>query len=406
MTGASIAEAIPVAISPILTRLYSPEDFGILSVFVAFLTLMGYVVNARYDAAIMLPKSDKEAINLFALGMSINFIISLCLLIIIFLFSNEIAIILGNEKIKFWLYFLPISIFLAGVFNIANYFNNRKKEYCNIKNAYLFKSITLSSIQVLMGILKSGASGLISGLIISQIFANGRLVKTVIRDRTNISLISKNEIIKVAKKFKKFPKILIWGGVSSISSTHITNLLISSLFSLSTLGFYALAQRLLALPSALISDQIGKVFFQTYSESSNETKSGYDIFIKTFKNLIYIGVPIYLLIYIFIENIFAIVFGEEWRIAGSYAKIMAPVFFFAFILDPVSLINQVNQKGSIETFWQFGLLILNITILTVGNFYSLTFESILIILSLLISVYYLLYFYLIKKANFAQNIKI
>ena len=403
MTGASIAEAIPVAISPILTRLYSPEDFGILSVFVAFLTLMGYVVNARYDAAIMLPKSDKEAINLFALGMSINFIISLCLLIIIFLFSNEIAIILGNEKIKFWLYFLPISIFLAGVFNIANYFNNRKKEYCNIKNAYLFKSITLSSIQVLMGILKSGASGLISGLIISQIFANGRLVKTVIRDRTNISLISKNEIIKVAKKFKKFPKILIWGGVSSISSTHITNLLISSLFSLSTLGFYALAQRLLALPSALISDQIGKAFFQTYSESSNETKSGYDIFIKTFKNLIYIGVPIYLLIYIFIENIFAIVFGEEWRIAGSYAKIMAPVFFFAFILDPVSLINQVNQKGSIEIFWQFGLLILNITILTVGNFYSLTFESILIILSLLISAYYLLYFYLIKKANFAQN---
>ena len=72
MTGTTIAQAIPIAISPILTRIYTPEDFGILALFVAISTIFGSIANGRYELAIMLPKKDEDAINIFALGFIVN----------------------------------------------------------------------------------------------------------------------------------------------------------------------------------------------------------------------------------------------------------------------------------------------------------------------------------------------
>ena len=66
MTGTTIAQAIPIAISPILTRLYTPKDFGVLALFVAITSIFGSIANGRYELAIMLPKKDEDAINIFA----------------------------------------------------------------------------------------------------------------------------------------------------------------------------------------------------------------------------------------------------------------------------------------------------------------------------------------------------
>ena len=87
MTGTTIAQAIPIAISPILTRIYSPEDFGILALFMAIVMIFGSISNGRYELAIMLPKKDQDAINIFALGLIITLSISILLLIIVILFN-------------------------------------------------------------------------------------------------------------------------------------------------------------------------------------------------------------------------------------------------------------------------------------------------------------------------------
>ena len=126
MTGTTISQAIPIAISPILTRIYSPEDFGLLAIFLALSTIFGSIANGRYELAIMLPKKDEDAINVFALGLIICSIFSLILVVIILLFNNHFIKILGNEDFYLWLHFVPLSVFLFGIWNLLNYFNNRK----------------------------------------------------------------------------------------------------------------------------------------------------------------------------------------------------------------------------------------------------------------------------------------
>jgi O-antigen/teichoic acid export membrane protein len=359
MTGTTVAQAIPIAISPILTRIYTPEDFGIFALFFAMISIFGSIANGRYELAIMLPQKDEDAINIFALGFIITTLLSLFLFIIILIFHDNIIEFLNNKKIEFWLYFVPLAVFFVGLFNILNYYNTRKKEYKSLANAKVIKSIILAITQLSIGFLKQGATGLITGQILSQIFANMRLFKNILKNKTLLSFISKKNIIEQAKKYKDFPKFSLWSTLANIINRQFSNILIASFFTASTLGFYSLVQKILGMPTALIGSSIGQVYFQ---KASTE-KVIYPFFIKTLKKVSIISLLIFPLLYLIIEDLFTIVFGDEWRVAGVYAKTVIPFFAMRFIYATVSTTYSIKDKLYIELIWQTLFLFGIITIL-------------------------------------------
>ncbi len=397
MTGTTIAQAIPIAISPILTRIYTPEDFGLLALFVAITSIFGSIANGRYELAIMLPKKDEDAINIFALGFIITVTISLTLLIIIVLFHDYFVNLLNNESIGIWLYFVPVAVFFTGLYNILNYFNNRKKYYKDIANATIIKSIITAIIQLSIGFLKGGVSGLISGQLISQMFANMRLFKNIVKDKLLISKISKVRIIALAKRYKDFPKFSMWAVLANTLSQHLTNILISVFYSVSTLGFYSLVQRVLGIPSSLIGNSIGQVFFQEATKEKQETGKAIKTFNSTVKKLVIIGLPSFGLLFFIIEDLFSFVFGEEWRIAGEYAQVLIPFYLIRFVVSPISVINQIYLKNRLGLYWQLGLLTLYVLILYVGHLFDINFKTIVYLISMTASLYFIYYLYIINS---------
>ncbi len=395
MTGTTVAQAIPIGISPILTRLYAPEDFGLLALFVSIISIFGSIANARYELAIMLPKKDEDAINIFALGFIITCSISLILLSLIIVFHSYFLTVLGNKEIGFWLYFVPIAVFFTGTFNILNYFNNRKKYYKDIAKATIVKSVITAVIQLSVGYLKGGVSGLISGQLVSQIFANVRLFENIKNNKILLSKVSKVKIIALAKKYKDFPKFTLLAGLANTLSVHLTNILITLLFSVSTLGFYSLVQRLLGMPSALVGGSIGQVFFQEATKEKQLTGSAKKSFNATLKKLFIVGLPSFVILYFIVEDLFAFVFGEEWRIAGKYAEILIPLLAIQFVVSPLTVINQVFLKNKNVMFWQLGLLINYMIILYISDFFKLDFFLFLKYITIFISLYYLFHLYLL-----------
>ena len=115
MTGTTIAQAIPIAISPILTRIYTPEDFGVFALYMAIASILSVIATGRYELAIMLPKKDEDAINIAALSIIISFFVSFVSLLIVFVFNAQITNLLGNPEISNWLYFIPLTVLLTGV---------------------------------------------------------------------------------------------------------------------------------------------------------------------------------------------------------------------------------------------------------------------------------------------------
>ena len=391
LTGTTVAQAIPVAISPILTRIYTPEDFGLFSIFIAITAIFGSTVNARYDLAIMLPKKDEDAINLFALGFVITTIISFCIFILILIFNENLVYYLGNKEIGIWLYFLPLTIFLTGIWNILSNFNNRKKKYKILAKATILKSILLASLQLCIGYFKSGVTGLISGQIISNAFVNIKLILIILKDKTFVSKISKTKMISLGKRYINFPKFLVWGVLANTLSHNLISILISMFYSVTTLGFFSLVQRLLGMPSSLIGQSIGQVYFQQATKEKQKTGRAVKTFNNALKKLLIIGVPSFGFLFFFTEDLFAIIFGENWRMAGKYAKILLPLFFIRFVSSSLSSTNVIFEKQKIGLYINLILLISSTGLLLYSHFLDFEFEKFLYHFSILLSLEYLFF---------------
>jgi O-antigen/teichoic acid export membrane protein len=399
MTGTTVAQAIPIAISPILTRIYTPEDFGLFALFVAITSVFGSIANGRYELAIMLPNNDEDAINVSALGIIITCILSLVLLFTLVLFNNTICNILNNQDISLWLYFVPLVVFLIGSFNVLNYYNTRKKQFKDISKSIIIKSIVLAVLQLVIGFIKTGVTGLISGQIISQIFANSRLVKNIIGDKKLISAINIRKMIFLAKRYISFPKFSMPAILANTLSLQLTNILISAFYSLTTLGFYSLVQRVLGMPSALIGNSIGQVFFQEATLEKKKTGQANKTFKSTVKKLIIIGLPFYIFLFFVVKDLFLFVFGENWGQAGEYAQILIPLFFIRFVVSTVTSINSVFELQKVSLVWQLILLFFAISIMILSNHYLFEFSVFLTIYAIVISLHYIVLFFLLKRIS-------
>lgn len=390
MTGTTIAQAIPIAISPILTRIYTPEDFGVFALFFSITAIFGSIANGRYELAIMLPKKDEDAINIFALGFIITTFMSLVLLLFAVVFKDYFTT-LGNEEIGFWLYFVPLTVFFTGLWNILNYFNNRRKNYKDLRNATILKSIVLAVVQLSVGFVKSGATGLISGSLLSNIFANMKLLKNITKDKLLLSKISKVKIIALAKRYKDFPKYSMWAILANTLSQNLTNILISTFYSVATLGFYSLVERVLGMPSSLIGNSIGQVFFQQATKEKQQTGKAIKTFNSTVKKVIIIGLPSFGLLFFTVEDLFVFVFGEEWKIAGTYAQIVIPLFFIRFIVATVMIIDTIFEKQKFYLLSQIFFLLMTVAIILIFRLDS--FEFFLKVFTIAAFVFYSSYFY-------------
>ena len=352
LTGTTVAQAIPIAISPILTRVYTPADFGVVALFMAIVATFGSVANGRYELAIMLPKKEEDAINLFALSLVITTTLAIALFIAILFLDEKIVEWIGNRDIQFWLYFVPITVFFVGLFNSLNYYNTRQKNYKDIAKSKIIKSVVLAVVQLSIGFIKQGATGLVSGQILAQIFANMKLLQNIILQRELLAKISIKSMQLQAKRYIQFPQYSLGGVVASSLSVHFIEILISSLFSIATLGFYTLVQRILGLPSSLIGGSIGQVFYQEATQEKHRSGRAIKIYKKTFKKLLILGSLFFGILYFSVEELFTFVFGQDWRIAGIYAQAVIPLFFIRFIYVSLSAIYDIFDGLKIEFLWQ------------------------------------------------------
>jgi O-antigen/teichoic acid export membrane protein len=349
MTGTTIAQAIPIAISPILTRIYTPEDFGVFALFVAISAIISVIATGRYEMVIMLPKKEVDAFNIMSLSFLIAVFISLFFLLIVFFFNIETVKMLNTPEISDWLYFIPLTIFMTGVYQSLNYWHNRKKMYQVIATNKVVQSTTVAGSNLGFGFNGFGTSGLILGTLIGQIAATLLIAKKFLKTTQNKrEMLNKKKMIVLAKKYKNFPKFNAPHALMNSSSANMPIFMISYFFNSTYTGFFALANRVLLSPIGLFTYSFGQVFLQKLTHNKN-LKENEEIFFNNIllKLLGYSFLPFFLF-FIFAPSIFGIVFGKDWIITGEYAQILVPMLYFTFtgsILSNVIVVYNEQKKA-------------------------------------------------------------
>jgi O-antigen/teichoic acid export membrane protein len=400
MTGTTIAQAVPLAISPVLTRLYTPTQFGVFALFSSIVMVLGAVANGRYELAIMLPESEEDALNVAVLGMLINFVVSAVLLVLITIWGDEFSEFAGNNEIRPWLYLVPVAVLFAGFFNVLNYYNTRLKQFGDLAKANVYKALILASIQLGWGAVKGGVVGLIFGQLMAGAGANIRLVSNVLRGEVKLRRhISLGAMSRNAKQFAAFPKYSLPASFANTLSPNLASVLISRFYSVHSLGQYALTQRVLGMPAALLGNAVGQVFFQQASDERRATGSASKAFVRTFRNLALLSLPIFTAMYFVVEDLFAVVFGEPWREAGRLAKILVPLFAVRFVVSPLSLMTQISLQNKMGLIGNTILLLLTAVVLWVGGTNGLVLTTVLKIMVAVLCAFYSAYLALIYRVT-------
>jgi len=406
-TGSTIAQIIPFIVSPILTRIYPPEDFGLLSLFISVSSIFSIIATFQYESAIVLPKNDKDAAALVYLCLILTIIISVLSLIISISFKQSLLQWLGNENLSSWIYLIPVPVFLTGVFNTLNYWATRKKQFRRITIRTISQTITTNILKIALGIKHFFKGGLITATIIGQ--ATSTLVLMYLTWKDDKSIL-KNVKIKEIKnnlsKYKNFPKYTAWQGLFDMINSSGTTFIIVFFMGSTTLGFFSFTMSLLQRPLQLIGASIAQVYYQKASELYNEGNDLWIISKKLIERLIVIAIFIFTPIAVAGPTIFSFVFGEKWVESGIIARIILPWLIIRFIVSPLT--NIINIFGKQKSFF-FLTLLLNVSIpilLFILLVNKINFYLSLFIVSIFIALYFLIIILWIRKLLLYERNKV
>ena len=344
MTGTTIAQAIPIAISPILTRIYSPEDFGIFALYMSIVSIFGVIVTGQYELAIMLPKNEKDAFNIFYLSILLALVISCILLVIIIIFNQSITSLIDKPEISNWLYLIPISILFTGLFNSFNYLFNRNKEYKLLAKTKVTQSFVNSGSILTYGFFSLTSLGFISSYVIAQFIAILFFLKQF--KLNNFSLFNKSKILILAKKYKKFPKITMPHSIFSNLSQNLPILILSKYFTSDDVGFFSFGNKIVGMPLSLVSNAYYQVFFQSFREEKDKLQ----FYKQKFKQVNLVFLPLFVMLWFLLPDIFSFIFGEKWKIAGEYSQILLPLLYMKFLSNLFTTTTYIYYQKQEENF--------------------------------------------------------
>ncbi|MDT3766199.1 oligosaccharide flippase family protein [Priestia filamentosa] len=384
--GTIIAQLIMIVSSPLITRLYTPTQYGMYTLIMTIVSVIGPNINGRFDMAIVTSKDKKEADTLtvtsilFCLIMTILISIGLTLM---YAFSPEMFTEIGP-----WVFILIPICLLSGLINTLLSYNNKYKQYKLIRSVSVMRSIVLSVGQVTFGFLSLGIFGLIISQVISLTLGVKKQAKYCLNNFKELLLVRKSDVLTVVKKYRNQPIYSFPANVLNALSYSLTYFFITGLYGVNEVGYYALCQTVLGLPITLICSNVSRVFFRQASESIQKEGSFFNVFKKTILVLSIGSIPIFLILFLFANELFAFVFGNGWGIAGDYAQIMAPMFAIRFITIPVISALIITGKQKVEFGMQITFIVFSILIYVFAKISSLPIETYLVLTSIMFSINY------------------
>ncbi|HBT47661.1 MAG TPA: polysaccharide biosynthesis protein [Peptococcaceae bacterium] len=342
--GTAVGQAIVVLASPILTRLYTPEDFGVLAVYSSLLGILSTVAALRYELAIPLPEKDEDAAALVVLSLIIVLGMSLLVGLGVWLGGEQVARWVNAETLRPHLWLLPVGMGFVGTYQVLNYWTTRRKLFDVVSLTKLTQSGTQVAVQLVSGALGVTPLGLIIGHIAGQSAGIGVLFR---RSGVSLRLFPANKLVALARQHWKFPVFNSWGALINIVGIQAAPLLLTTYFGTAISGLFMLTMRVLTLPASLIGNAVAQVFYPTIAAQTQKPEAVRTLLARASTALLPVAFAIFALVGLWGRELFALIFGAEWLEAGLYASYLSPWLFLNFISSPLSTF--VLAKGRQDT---------------------------------------------------------
>jgi len=352
--GTLISQLINAVMVPLVTRLYTPEEFGVFTLFFSIIALAVPISALRLETAIPLPRKEGIAQNL--LFISITFTIILCSFLSLFLYFGNF---LDDSTLHPYYPILIVGILGASIYQTLTYWTTRQKAFRHVSSTRIMQSLVQGLVQAILGFYFFGPFGLMLGFVVAQFCGISKLIR---EGGIAFSWIRLRYWKRIIGHYRLFPLYHLPSTIISTAGSQAYPLFFSFFYSTEMIGHLGLTLRVLALPSVLISQAIGKVFYPTYSQMNDPFERRHYT-LSLFKKMTLVSFIGFGFLALVSPTLFSVFFGSEWAKAGHFARLLCPWFMVSFVSAPLSTIALVHQKQkqllgitSIETLSRLALL--------------------------------------------------
>ncbi len=371
--GAAFSQVLNMVFSPLITRLYSPEEYGILSVYIAVLGALSFVGTFNYEMGIPIADDDEKAINVLILSLIILSSSVLLLVVVINLFGSRMLILLNANTLNNFLFLVPLGLFLRGAYSIFVQWAYRKKNFTTITKTRISQAAARNGTKVVLGLLGRGPIGLLVGQIFGECSGLVTLsYKQIIKDKHLITNITKKEIFSLARRYKDFPLYTTTRRYLGDITISLPIVFLTSLYGSQVVGFYGLANTVIQLPMNLIGTSISNVYYaECASLKDQDPKRIRHLSNKMLKSLIILGLFPVVILALWGPELFGFVFGDSWVEAGIYARLLSISVFSRFIFKPISNLFDIFEKQRFAFWINVIRVILVVSVFTISNWLAI-----------------------------------
>jgi len=372
--GTAVAQVIMLLLLPLLTRLYTPEDFSVLSIYLALLSVISVAATLRFELAIPIPEDDAEAINILFLGGVSSLSIAMIIGFLVSLFSAEFSLLFGKPSLQYYLWVLPIGVFFAGCYSALQFWASRKKRFSDVAKTKVQQAIGAATVQLLFGVFASSPLGLILGQTINNgAGAVGLAQKSNSADKALLKAVNLRTMFELFKKYNRFPKYSMLEGLANNAAIQVPVIIIASLAAGPEAGYLLLAMQLMQAPISLVGSAVSQVYMSKAPEMQRAGDlAGFTS--DTLLGLIKVGVIPLVIAGAVAPYAFPFVFGEQWHRAGEIILYMVPWITMQLLASPISMALHITNNQPAAMLLQFSGLILRVGAVTVS---ALWFKNIL-----------------------------
>ena len=362
LRGAVLAQGIGVLALPVLTRCFSPAAFGHLQFYQSILLMLLVFATLRLEVALLKAENPLELAAVLKLCFVINFGMTLIIAVASFLF-DAFGRRFGAPPLPFPAIVLPVAFAIAGTAQYLGFLVLREQRYGVSSNGRVAQAATYSASALAIGATAPVDNGIVFADLAGRVLNMGWYVGWLLRQKGLLGPARGIDMRRALHKFRQFPLVSTPGALINTVGGTVTPLLIFGVFSPEVSGQFALVDRSVGLPVALVVTAVAQVFSAQFARSLREeegsAKAQFRAMVRWLASLAILPTIVVVLV---APAFFRIVFGPQWSPAGDFARVLAPAYFLTLVAGSVNMTLTVLGHQFRQMAWETGRLVLVVMI--------------------------------------------
>lgn len=331
---------IALAALPFVTRLYSPDDFALLAVYLAIVSTVTVAACLRLEIAIPLADDDDDAANLLALALTGLAVVSGLALVLAVVMPDRLAGWLGKPAIAPHLWLVPLGIAFAGTYSAFQFWTTRARRFGHIARTRVGQAAGGVAVMLALGWAGVAPLGLLLGNMVNIGAGGFSLGARALRgDRGKMRAVSPRRMRETLRRYRRYPVYSTPEALFNVAGVQVPVLLIAA-HAGAEAGFLLLAMQVMAAPMTLLGSSISQVYMSRAPDALREGRLA-PFTLSIMRRLLMVGVPPLVLVGALAPWLFPLIFGPDWARAGEIVTWLVPWMALQFIASPVSMVMYV-----------------------------------------------------------------